>query len=387
MKNKDLQIKTITKNDLAKLAEGGRNGSFSLSFYLGLNQGVNFRSEANSILSRETERVKKEKEYSASDKKKILMMLNSIKKEISFLRLPKDANVLVFFARNKAKAMIYRVPIYIQSKIVIESDYYLEPLARAIEQFSRYLAVALERDRAEFYKIFLGEIEGEPEVIKSDVPKKIRTSTSDDWKGRREQRIERHIEDHLKRHFKSVALKIREYFDRDGFNYLIIGGHGEIKAKFSDFLDKKSTEKMIGFFSLSHYDRGSIKEKSMAIINEYEKTREEKIVNELLDNVGGKKWTTVVGIESILENFYLHKVKMFVIGASYKKPGYICIGCHRISLVPESCLSCSGKVVKVSNLVDEITEEALKNKVEIKRLFHSHKKFDRFGIGAYLKGY
>jgi peptide subunit release factor 1 (eRF1) len=134
-------------------------------------------------------------------------------------------------------------------------------------------------------------------------------------------------------------------------------------------------------------NRRSVNEKSAAIINEYEKTTEEKIVNDLLDSVGGKKWMAVAGIDSVLENFYLHKIKMLVVGVSYKKSGFICRHCHRIFLINEACLLCGGKTIKANNLIDEIKEEAIKNKIEIKQLFHSHKKFDRFGIGAFLKGY
>lgn len=279
MKNNNLQISAIKKSDLIKMAESKRNGGLALSFYLGLNQRINFRSEANSILSKETERIKKEKEYPASAKKKMLAMISLAKKEINFLRLPQKTNALVFFLRSNSKIMIYRVPVHIKSKIIIGFDFYIEPLVKIIEQFPRCLVVLMERDKAEFFSIFLGEFEGEPEVVKSDVPKKIRTSTSDDWHGRREQKIERHIDDHLNRHLKAVALKIRGSLAKNGFKHLIIGSHKEIKAKFQNLLDKKSAEKLLGFFNLPHYNRSLIKEKSMAIIRRHEKSLEEKIID------------------------------------------------------------------------------------------------------------
>lgn len=387
MKNNNLQIKAIEKSDLIKLAEGERNDKFALSFYLGLKSNINFRSEANSILSGEAKRIKKENEYSKSSQKKILSMLDLVKKEINYLRLSQEARALVFFFREKSKIKIYRVPVYVRSKIVIEADYYIDPLVKITEEFSRYLAVAVERNKAEFFIIFWGKIEGKPEVIFSDVPKKIRTSTSDDWKGRRERKIERHIEDHLKRHFKTTALKIRDYSKGEGFDHLIIGGHEEIKAKFQEFLDKKSAEKMIGFFSLPHPKLGAVIEKSMKIINEHEKNVEEKIARDIMGSIGGKRWSAVVGIDSVLEHFYLHKIKIFVLGANFKKSGFVCGNCHHIYLLPGTCSLCGGKTARANNLIDEIMEEAINNKIKIRQLFYSHKNFDRFGIGAFLKEY
>lgn len=387
MKNNSLQIKDLTKTELAKLAEIKRNGDFALSFYLGLKPEVNFRSEINSVLSGEAENIKKNKEYSVSDKKKIFAMIERIKKEIGFLRLPSEARTLVFFLREKSEILIFRIPVRLPSKIVIEADHYIYPLEKIIEEFPRYLVVGVDRDKAEFSAIFLGKIEGEQDVLVSDVPKKVRTSSSDDWKGRREKRIERHIEDHLNKHFKAVASKIREYFDANGFDHLIIGGHGETNAKFREFLDKKSIEKLIGFFSLSHRDHNYIKEKSMEIIKNHEKDMEEKIAGDLLNNIGGKKWDSVVGTDSVLENLYLHKIKMIVIGANYKQSGFICGQCHYIAIDSGICPLCYGRISKAADVADEIIEEAFKKKIKIKQLFHSHKDFDRFGIGAFLRDY
>lgn len=387
MKNNNLRIKSFKKSDLADLAEAGSSGGLALSFYLGLKPDINFRSEANSILVREAEKIRKNKEYSKVDKKRLLAMVKLTKREIDLSQLPSNARTLVFFAKENSKMMICHIPVYILSKIVIGADYYIHPLVKAIEEFSRYLAVAVERDKAEFYSIFWGEFEGGSEMLLSDVPKKIRTSSSDDWKGRREKRIERHIEDRLRRHFKAVALKIREYFDRNGFNYLIIGCHKEVKAKFQEFLDKKSAKNLIGFFSLSHHNCGLMKEKSMALIKNHEKAVEEKIVKDLLDSTGGKRWMAVAGIDSVLENFYLHKIKMLVIGKNSKRTGYVCGECHHVFLLPGACSACGGKTAKARDVNDEIIKDAIKNKIKIKQLFFNHKDFDRFGIGAFLKDY
>jgi peptide subunit release factor 1 (eRF1) len=138
---------------------------------------------------------------------------------------------------------------------------------------------------------------------------------------------------------------------------------------------------------LPHPNRGLIKEKSAEIIDEYEKSNEEKVVNDLVSSIGGKGWEAVMGIDSVLENFYLRKIKMFIIGSNYEKLGFVCGHCHHVSLLPGDCLSCGGKTAKVSDLADEIIEEAIKNKIKIKQLLYEHKKFDKFGIGAFLRDY
>jgi len=387
MKKNNSEIKVITKNDLVKLAEKRIGGDFALSFYLGLKPEVNFRSEANSVLAGEIKKIKKSGSYSKKDKKKILKLVNAAKKQIDLIRLPAGARTIVVFCDGKNSMKIYRVPVYIRSMLIVEADYYIHPLLKAMEKFLRYMAAVVERNRAEFISIFLGEIEGEPEVMESDVPKKIRTSSSDDWKGRREQKIERHIEDHLHRHFKAIALKIQDYFKANKFDYLIIGGHKEMQVKLGELLDNKSAEKLIGFFTLPHYKREAVKEKSLAIINKHEKNIEEKITEDLMDGLSEQKWKAVAGADSVIKNILRRNASLLVIGKNYKEKGYACPACHLVSLNMKKCPTCKTKMTRAHDIADEIIEEALKNKIKIKQLFYDHKKFDRFGIGAFLKTY
>lgn len=67
--------------------------------------------------------------------------------------------------------------------------------------------------------------------------------------------------------------------------------------------------------------------------------------------------------------------------------GFICGQCHYISLESNNCPLCGGKISKVENIVDKIIEEVLEKKIKIKQLFHSHKDFDWYGVGAFLKNY
>ncbi len=387
MAKNNSKIKAITKKDLEDLSKNGGN-LITLSFYLGIRVSCNvrcdFASEANSVIADKIKKIKESKDYSNEQKKKIVEIAADLKKKIKFLKLPEGARSIVFFSGKEKEYKMYYLPIYMPSVLVAEADPYIHPLVKALENFPRYLVAAVDRDRAEFFSIFLGRIEGEPEAVTSDVPKKIKTSASDDWMGRREKRIERHIEDHLNRHFKLVASKIQDYFRKNEFGYLIIGGHEELTAKFKDFLDNKSAKKLIGIFTLPHYNHRFIKEKSIALISESEKNLEEKTVNDLLDGINTRKWRSIAGTDSVIKNLERRNISLLVVGRNYKETGYQCSNCHYISSREKVCPKCGKEMSKANDLADEIIEEAIGRKIEIKHLFFSHKEFDKFGIGAFL---
>lgn len=386
-KNKE-EIKFISKKDSEELSKTGNGGGIILSLYMGINSRdgarYNFSSEANSVIAGVAVKIKNSPEYSEGQKKQIIKAISEVKEKIKFFRVPQGARGVAMFFGSGKRAKIFFLSVRTPSCLIVGSDPYINFLVKAMEKFPQYLVVAVERDRAEFFPVFLGKIEGEPEIILSDVPKKIRTSASDDWHGRREKRIERHIEDHLNRHFKTVAAKIKDYFRKNKFDHLIVGGHGELTARFIGFLDKRSKDKLIGCFSLAHSDHGEIKGKSIEIVNRHEKEMEKEIADSLIGGINTKKWTAVAGTDSVIKNILRRNARVLVIGINYRETGYVCPVCHYISSSEKKCPICGNKMQISGDLADKIIEEAIRKNIEIRHLFYPHKEFDKFGIGAFL---
>lgn len=382
---KNFVLKPFTKKELRELSKNKAKG-VTLSFYFGIKPEINFKSEVNSLVAGKIKEIKQSKEYSKSDKRKMIGMIESVKKEIDLLKLPDEARAIIVFIGAGLERRIYRFPAYIPSELVIESDPYIHPALVALESFPRYLSVIVERDKAMFFKIFAGEIEDKPEVLSSDVPKRIRTSTSDDWMGRREARIERHIEDHLSWHLKRVSAKLTDLLAKNGFDYFLIGIHKELEARFAEILDQRVRHKAIGFWPPAmHYDIKEIKAKSLEVINLHERKIEEALVKDIVNGASEKNWKAILGLDSVLEYLYLHNISLLVVARGYRHPGYLCPNCHYISTHQKTCPKCGSKMVRVGDLIDELLEEAIKRKIKFKHLFRSHKDFDRFGVGAILK--
>ena len=382
---KKIEIKSLTKKDIEELSKRKEGEGIAFSLYLGVKAGRNFVSEANSVITNEVKKVEASGVHSKSEKKKISETAGKMKEEIRFIKLPDETRSIIVFCNTKRKSRIYHIPIYIPSKLVIENDFYIHPLVKTLEKYPRYVVVFLERDKARFFSIFLGEIEEISEIMFSDVPQRINAARAE-WKGLRETKIQGHIQDHLHRHLKKVSEKTSDYFRKNKFNYLVLGAHRELVEKFKEVLDKKSLKKLIGSYHIrTGYDLNRIKEKSKEVISEHEKQAEVETIKNLFNRSNKEKRSATIEINSVLENFYLHNIDVLVIGKDYKEAGYVCPECHYISPYMKSCLKCKSKMLKTSDMVDEIIEEAVINKIKIKHLFHFHKEFDKFGIGAFLR--
>lgn len=387
MAKNNTETKLLTKKDIEELSRGKGISGPVFSLYLGVKAGRNFVAEANSVITNAIKKIEENKSYSKKEARKISETADRIKEEIRFLRLPDETRSIVIFRDMKRKSGIYHIPAYIPSKLVIESDFYIHPLVKALEKHPRYLVVFLERDKARFFSMRLGEIEEISEITRDDVPQRINAARAD-WKGLSETRVQGHIHDHEKRHLKKTAEKTKDYFryKKNGFSYLVIGTHGELVERFAKILDMKPKEKLIGFYHIvPNYDLNRIKAKSAEVIERHEKKVEEEIVNNLFNGSSKKRAAAVLGINLVLENLYLRNIDTLAIGKDYKEAGFVCPKCHYISSYLKSCAKCKSKMSEESDIADEIIEEAIANKIKIKHLFYARKEFDKFGIGAFLK--
>ncbi len=387
MPKNNIEIKLLTKKDIEKLSGEKEINGPVFSLYLGVKAGRNFVSGANSVITSAVKKIEASETYSKNEKKKISEITDEMKREIRFIKLPDRTRSIIMFRDSKRKGGIYHIPAYIPSKLAVENDFYIHPFVEALEKNPRYLVVFLERDKARFFSMCFGEIEEISEIMRDDVPQRINAARAD-WKGLSETRVQGHIHDHEKRHLKRAAEKTEDClkYGKNGFNYLVIGAHKELAEKFKSILGAKSKEKLIGSYHIAPgYDLNLIKAKSAEAIGEYEKKIEAGIVNNLFAGSSKKREAAVLGINLVLENFYLHNIDTLAISKDYKEAGFACPKCHYISSYLKSCLKCGSKMSEAGDIADEIIEEAIANKIKIKHLFYIHEEFEKFGIGAILK--
>jgi len=383
MARRKISIERLTGKDIEELSKKRNGGEVFFSLYVGVKPGRNFVAEANSVISEEVQRIEKNGVYPANIVKKIQKISKKMKDEIKLLRIPGETRTIVMFCGADRFGKFYHVPSYIPSKFVIESDFHIHPLVEAVESHPKYLVLVLERDKARFFDFFLGQIEKISEMISSEVPQRIKSA-----RGLMESNVQSHIEDHENQHLKKVCMETENYFrfGKNGHSYLIIGAHREVAEKYSKMLGERSKNKFIGSYPITpNYKIEEIKRKSQKVVEEHERSSEEKLIEGILNGAGKKKNSAVLSLESVLENYHLHNVETFVIGSNYRTAGYVCPKCHYISSYRKICPKNNIGMEQVDDLADEIIEEAVANKIKIKLLLYPNEKFDKFGIGAVLK--
>jgi peptide subunit release factor 1 (eRF1) len=384
MKN-NIQISTLTGKDVEELAKPDKNSSLAISFYLGIRADQDFLSVANSFLSEESKKIKENKKFSYDDQKLIESIFSDMERKLRVIKLPDRTRTFIVFFDNEHSLRIYKVPVYIPSKLVVERDLYIHPFIKNLQKYPHYGVVFLERDRARIFNYFWGEVEDETEEIISDVPQRMNAARAT-WKGLEERKIQNHIEVHINRHLKKIADRTEIYMKKNDIPHLVIGSHRELIERFKDYLSNETKKKIVGsYFIRTDQSLKRIKEKSQEVIDRFEFEKEREMIDRIVEGNSKKKKMAVLGIESVLERLGKYEVYTLAIGKNYASKGYLCPGDHSVYLRKGTCSVCKAPLGEVSDITDEIIESAIARKIRIIHFVQEHTDFDRFGIAAILK--
>lgn len=383
MKN-NIEIKTLDRKDVERLSALNKNRYWAASFYLGVRGDRDFLVSANSFLSEKAKELEK-KNFSRDEKRQIREIFKSIEDKLRVIKLPDRTRTFIIFCNAHRMMKIYKLPMYIPSRLVVERDIYVHPYIKNLRRYPRYAVVFLERDRAKIFEYFWGEVENETAEIRTQVPQRMNAARVD-WKGLSEKRIQGHIEVHIDRHLKKVAGAVERYMHKNEISHLIIGSRRELIERFKEHLPTAVRKKVAGSYLVrADQSLDRIKTKSLEVIDRFEMEREEEMIEKLMEGNSKKLKEAVLGAGQVMERLEKYNIHMLVVGKDYRQPGYFDTEKRKIYLSKKEASVSGGGAFKVGDVADELLEIAIERKLRVMHFIHNHEKFDKFGIGAILK--
>jgi peptide chain release factor subunit 1 len=273
---------------------------------------------------------------------------------------------------------VFRLPQPVKDALIVDHTPYVRPLTAILDEYHRICTLLIDRERAELYEVYMGEILHHAEVF-DEVPGRVRIAG---WYGLEERRIERHVEDHVRRHFRRVAEILFRLFRRLGFDWLVLGGHHEVIADFRPYLHPYLASRVIREF---HAEPGEtpvavVLERTRAIEEATEREEEKKLVRELLDRAqsGG---LGVVGLAPTLSAVVGGQVHTLVVEEGFSTAGVLCRRCGFLGVSESLCPVCGDSTTRVPDIVDEAVEATIHYGGRVEHVFAGSElsAFDHMG--------
>ena len=357
----------LTPADIKEL-NAIKSSDFLISLYLNTDQGLQTKEK---ILTSAKVLLKETADTLPADLQQ--KVLDYLDKELS-----QKIKGLAFFidpAGEPWQQYEFRVPV--RQGIYQEQNLHLTQLEELLDEYERYCTVVLDKEKAQIFTVFLGEIEDITDIF-NEFPGK---HAQGGWS---QKRFQGHIKDHEQRHLKEVATKAYDFFQQDGFDRLIIAGSKEILPTFKETLHADLRARLAGEFATELFQSTEhFLQKSLKVAERIEREKEIELVKELGDNLGaGNK--AVSGIRDVLQAINDKKVMKLMLADGFTQSGYNCPSCGLLGLEEDEC-GCEGKSEKVTDLVDEMVQAAIAQGAKVEFVQGSKELVALGNVGAFLR--
>ena len=243
------------------------------------------------------------------------------------------------------------LPRRVHDRATIDATPYLRPLLAVVGESHRYAVVVVDRARAWFYELAIGQVfdvgrRGGPKVRKRDFG---------GWHGLDEYRVRDKAEELARRHYRSTAEAAEDLVTSMGDGLLIVGGHEETVAAFVPFLRQDVRAKVAGTFVI---DTGTLTpakvgEAVSRVVDGYERDEERRLVDEAFERAaaGG---LAVIGPARCLLAGNEHAVQLLLVDDDRQLAGVVCDNCGWLGLEGTSCPVCGSAVRTTPDVIDEL---------------------------------
>jgi peptide chain release factor subunit 1 len=233
------------------------------------------------------------------------------------------------------ETLALHVPV--RDRLVFESTPYVAPLLDLLDGYERYAVALVDKEKARFFSVFLGEIE-ETDDFKDFVPAK-------------------HVAEYL------TDLHRRRPFDR-----LILAGPEEATSELRRLLPRALASRVVAAIPAETFaGPQEILDRTLEIERQIERATEDRLLSELFETAAAGGLARV-GIEPTLEALFLGEVRTLVVADGAQAEGSECANCGRLATGrPSACPACGSQMDPVTDLFERAIERtvAMAGSVEV----------------------
>jgi len=171
-----------------------------------------------------------------------------------------------------------------------------------------------------------------------------------------QKRYARRREKELNEYATGVAESLRELYDEEGFDRLVLLGSQEAMQAVEDQLPTALRERLVGERTVDVADEQSVLKEAFEAYFEGERAEESALWEQIREGylTGG---LAVVGAQSVLEAAQAARVEVALVDREVELEGTQCRDCeHAVYGTPETCQRCGSSDVFVVDYVNELVE-------------------------------
>ncbi len=303
------------------------------------------------------------------------------KRILDFLRMDfmgRARGLAIFACEPENLWQVYRLPVTVPDRCVIDHVPFVMPMLKIVDEGRRFCVVVTDKEKARIFTLYLGEMTERTDLF-DVVPGWHKQG------GWSQARYQRHIEDHVNRHLKHVADSLFDFYKREGFGHLIIGGPQEIRTRLYRILHSYLQRIFRGFISVEVTSSADeIAEAASKIVEETESSQSRLLTQRILEPKG--QHITVKGLKETIGALEEARVHTLVLVEHELIPGSMCTKCEKID-VPGTkvCSLCGSEMQAVDDVSEYLARLAVGQDAEVSYVSNGFGLERVGGVGAILR--
>ena len=380
---------SLTRAQIVELAEFQDAQSGAVSFYF---QPVTPRNKAHkedSILIKDLVRdvlhrlenqshpAKRQKDSVRADMERVLHLSGELRSNGTHAKA-------VFACAAQDFWREYDLPATLaKTHLAVDRYFHLKPLAQLLGALPRLGVVLVDRHRARFFDLRLGELT-EREGLFQPLSRKGR---SDGYAGYDGGHAQRRVDDEVRHHFKAVAEMLKESLDKGVCEKWILGcqdiHHSQLELQLHPYV----RQALLGRFQadVAHITRDEIRGHAQQILEHWQDQRLREFVSLALSQARSHA-RGVTGLRRVLRSLELGEVQTLLLGENFQGHAVECSGCgHLDAHVVSFCPACGRATKDVVDVSEAILPWVIRRDIETLYV-KGDTEFDKVGnIAALLR--
>lgn len=375
---------SITHEQIRELAEFEDSKSGAVSFYFEPSTPRNKAHKEDTILVKDLAREALRRVESKAKNESVRADIDRILRLSGELRSNGTHAKAVFACAAQNIWREYDLPPIIPgTQLFVDRHFHLKPLAHLLGAFPKLGVVLVDRHRARFFDLRLGEL-SEREGLFQPLSRKGR---SDGYAGYDGGHAQRRVDDEARQHLKAVAEVLKESLEKGLFQRWILGCQDVHRSQLEPQLHPYVHQAMLGRFTadVAHISRDEIRSKAQQIAGRWQADRCHDLVSQVLGQARSHG-RGVTGLRRVLRSLEMGEVQTLMIGENFQAHAVECAGCgHLDAHIVSFCPICGRATQEIVDVGEAILPWVIRRDIETFYV-KDDPDFDRVGnIAALLR--
>jgi peptide chain release factor subunit 1 len=368
----------INRKQIVDLLHFRSESDFVLSFYMGIgvykSNKKAYEIEAKDMLKQAINNA----DLTRDARRQVDADADKILKFISMEFRGRAKGLAVFACGPVGLWQVFRLPVSVPDRCVIDRTPFVVPMLKLVDESRRYCVVVVDKEKARLFTMYTGEISERPDIF-DVVPGWHKQG------GWAQARFQRHIEDHVNRHLKRVADTIFEFYKKEGFGHLVIGGPQETRARFYRILHSYLQRMVAGYVSVDVISNiNDILDAAKRVEEQADAKRSAEIMAVLMGS--SQKHMAVRGLKATVRALEEGRVHTLVLVDNHEVEGCLCGDCGGVDVLgTDECKRCSMKIRKVGDVSEHLAVLAVQHDAEVNYVRPGSGLENDDGVGAILR--